>query len=125
MAILRSNISRADVRRVARKPMSYPAWIELGNGAPPRPCVILDITEIGAKLSAEGANALPEAFTLVLAVPGPRRNCRAIWRSANEVGVSFVLSVPAAAPVPSHGATEATLPHPPAPAAAITAELDC
>jgi len=123
MTIIRSNISRADVRRAPRKPTAYPAWIDLGDGAPPRLCRLSDVSEIGAKLALEGADTLPERFTLLLALTmaAPKRDCRAVWRSPQEIGVSFV-----------HGRAETASPSiaPAEPAtapagAADTTELDC
>jgi hypothetical protein len=100
MTIIRSRLSRADVRPV-RKPSSTSAWIDLGDGAPPRPCLILEVSTSGAKLSLAGASVdvLPDAFALLLAQSGPKRPCRVVWRSQQEIGVSFVTDAPSIAPV--------------------------
>lgn len=104
------------MRRAPRKPADYPAWIDLGDGSPLRACRISDVTEIGAKLAIGVADTLPERFVLLLAPgdAGPKRDCRAVWRSPQELGVSFV-----------H--TAADTPSPPiAPAEPLDkTELDC
>ena len=52
-------------------------------------CVIRDLSEGGARLKVETAIGFPDHFTLVMESQRARRNCRVIWRSANEIGVTF------------------------------------
>ncbi len=118
MAIIRSNVSRGDVR--PRKPSHTTAWLDLGDGTPPRPCMILEMSDSGAKLSLAGASVdvLPDAFALLLARSGPKRPCRVVWRSQQEIGVGFVR---AAAPQPAAAPAAPATPKDPD----EIAELDC
>ncbi|GJD48265.1 hypothetical protein OPKNFCMD_0982 [Methylobacterium crusticola] len=75
---------------------SIPATIEVppragdgpGGAEPTRlPCIIINISESGAKLSVDG-KSVPEIF-LLHAQGGPPRTCRVMRRQADEVGVRF------------------------------------
>ena len=64
--------------------------IDLGNGMPPRPCVVNNLSNGGAKLSGVNAETLPDEFTLCLtAARTSARKCRVIWREKHELGVEF------------------------------------
>ncbi|MGI8524882.1 MAG: PilZ domain-containing protein [Pseudolabrys sp.] len=56
----------------------------------PRECALSDISETGARIEAENADQLPDQFTLLLSKRGtPTRQCRVVWREANQIGVEF------------------------------------
>jgi PilZ domain len=87
-----------DKRKARRQPMRYTAWIA------PKPrelhgCVLSDISDTGARISVENADAIPDSFMLLLARNGKAlRPCRVIWRKPQQLGVSFVTHLAKAAP---------------------------
>lgn len=69
--------------------MHYSAWLVLADDIQ-HGCAIADISETGARIDVENADALPDRFVLLLAGNGsPRRRCRVIWRQQHQIGVSF------------------------------------
>jgi hypothetical protein len=66
-----------------------PATIYLVQG--PRPCVVSDLSNGGAKISGIRPTSVPDEFVLNLAPGGTLlpRTCRVVWRSNNSLGVEF------------------------------------
>ena len=56
----------------------------------PRPCMVTDISEGGARLYSE--IEMPPVFTLAVSGDGVnvRRECRVVWRLGGELGVKFI-----------------------------------
>ena len=79
-------------RRSPREDVRYSAWIDTGNGSPPRLCDVVNVSEDGARLRfAAPWVTLPAEFSLVFTKYGRiRRRCRVVWRSDTEVGVSYL-----------------------------------
>jgi hypothetical protein len=81
---------RTEQRKKKRRPLRQNAWVTAGKGAPLIACSTSDISESGARIALENAADLPENFLLMFTTNGnPIRWCRAVWRSANQIGVSF------------------------------------
>jgi len=81
----------AEKRKNLRRSISYPAFIDLGDGSPLRECTFCDASQDGAQLAVADPNSVPDEFILVLSSGGAaRRRCRVAWRTGNEVGVRFV-----------------------------------
>ena len=53
-------------------------------------CVILNISDTGARIACDGVETLPERFVLVLPYRGAAVDAEVVWRDVNEVGVRFV-----------------------------------
>src|SRR5262245_6458612 len=83
----------ADDRRTNfRVPWNLPAVIDPYDG-PVSPCMVVDLSNTGAKLSAVKAATLPDEFALRMTIAIRLfRRCRVVWRTRNEVGVEFVQS---------------------------------
>jgi hypothetical protein len=85
-----------------RRPFHRLAKIRVGNGSPPRDCLVADISTGGVKLKVEGFE-VPDDFILVLSADGLVKECnyQVVWRVGQEVGARFVSlvrpGVPAAA----------------------------
>lgn len=74
----------------AAPPISLSARIFVDKTTPPIGCSISDISEIGARLSLEKDEQLPQTFMLLLtANGGARRRCRVVWREGLALGVEF------------------------------------
>ena len=70
--------------RVART-----ATISDQAGPSPIPCVILDVSESGARLDVHAAATVPQRFRLLIDIDGSERLCEVVWRRQNSVGVRF------------------------------------
>jgi hypothetical protein len=94
-------------RRSLRRSVSYPAFLDLGDNAPPRECVLCDASQEGALISVSDPPSLPEEFTLALSIDGSaRRRCRIMWRTRDQIGVAFIkaFSIPVRPLAVSHAA---------------------
>jgi hypothetical protein len=81
---------RFDNRRHVRRPIQIPAKMVTDSGAPLHDCMVLDISESGARLGIEATQAPPDKFTIVFTPTGqPYRRCRVLWRSGCQLGVLF------------------------------------
>jgi hypothetical protein len=77
-------------RKSSRRRFAYPAQIYSGSSSPPDPCVIVDISELGAKLSVPAGTDIPDEFSLLIGGHADvRRLCRVVWRSSTGIGVRF------------------------------------
>jgi hypothetical protein len=80
----------ADKRKNLRRSISYPAFIDLGDGSP-RVCSLCDASQEGAQLAVADPDALPDEFILALSADGAaRRRCRIVWRTQTQIGVVFL-----------------------------------
>jgi hypothetical protein len=52
-------------------------------------CIIRNMSEIGAALEVERPTGVPDNFTLLIKPEIIKRDCRAVWRSAERIGVRF------------------------------------
>jgi hypothetical protein len=60
------------------------------SGALPRDCLIVNLSESGARLFSE-AEDIPDNFILLISGDAPvRHDCRVVWRLGGEIGVEFV-----------------------------------
>ena len=81
----------AEKRKGIRRSITYPAFIELGDGASALECTLCDASQQGAQLAVANPATLPNEFILALSSDGAaRRRCRVIWRTENSVGVEFL-----------------------------------
>jgi hypothetical protein len=85
---------REERRQHSRVAWVSPGRIDLADGEAPRPCLVHDLSNGGARLNLPDAAALPERFTLYLAARrGGPRECRVVWRTNRAVGVEFLPSL--------------------------------
>ena len=81
----------AEKRKNLRRTIDYPAFLDLGDGSPPRPCKLRDASAEGAQLSVADPKRLPDEFILALSFDGAaRRRCRVMWRTDDQIGVEFL-----------------------------------
>lgn len=82
-------------RAVARTRVRRNAEIVLSrrpSAAATLPCLLRDLTSIGACLSVAGPDRVPDTFELTLDRGRSLRPCRVRWRSGDRMGVSFEMS---------------------------------
>jgi hypothetical protein len=69
--------------------MRHNAWLGTEEGGL-QGCVVVDISETGARLRTENAEAVPVDFVLLLSKRGaPRRYCHVVRRGQDHIGVEF------------------------------------
>jgi hypothetical protein len=84
-------MQQAEKRKSLRRSVTYPAFVDLGDGSPPRECMLCDASQDGAQLAVADPNSLPNEFILALSFDGAaRRRCRVIRRTETEIGVEFL-----------------------------------
>src|ERR1051326_4956079 len=85
------SLMSGEKRKNLRRSITYPAFIDLGDGSPLRECTFCDASQDGALLAVAEPNSVPDEFILALSSDGAaRRRCRVAWRTADQVGVRFV-----------------------------------
>jgi hypothetical protein len=88
-------------RKSIRRTVTYPAFLDLGDGAPARECTLCDVSQEGAQLAVAAPNSLPNEFILALSSDGAaRRRCRVMWRTDARVGVEFLKDFRKSPPAP-------------------------
>jgi hypothetical protein len=77
-------------RKTARRSINRIAQFHSEISPMPRPCMVTDISEGGARLYSE--IDMPPTFTLSVTRDGGnvQRECRVVWRLGGELGVEFV-----------------------------------
>jgi hypothetical protein len=81
----------AEKRKNLRRTVTYPAFLDLGDGSSPRECILCDASQEGAQLTVAEPNSLPDEFILALSSDGAaRRRCRVMWRTEKQIGVEFL-----------------------------------
>jgi hypothetical protein len=76
---------RADSRQTINRRAQYVASL----GALPRDCLVINLSDGGARLYSEAG--LPDEFTLIVSGEKPLTcECRVVWRLGGECGVAFV-----------------------------------
>ncbi|MFA6266503.1 MAG: PilZ domain-containing protein [Pseudolabrys sp.] len=80
---------RNDKRKARRRVIHHTAAIAL-EGDRLLSCSLLDVSDTGARIEADGIDVIPDRFELLLTGNGkPRRECRVVWRQENSLGVTF------------------------------------
>jgi hypothetical protein len=75
-------------RESARQRVLKCGSIAFGQGAE-IDCAIRNMTRSGACLLVESPIGIPDQFELFLSADKSRRQCRVVWRSADQIGVAF------------------------------------
>ncbi len=76
-------------RRLDRRRKVRIASIIVDDRQPPIPCVILDISQGGARLHVHNHAEIPDRFTLVQSSDNQQFICAVVWRTDDEMGVKF------------------------------------
>lgn len=79
-----------DKRKKPRRQSKDPAWADPGGILPVIDCQIVDISDSGAKLKVEDAEAMPSVFQLQVDSTRVFGNVEVVWRRGSEVGVVFL-----------------------------------
>ena len=76
-----------ETRKTPRRKVLDSGLIRFGDLSVP--CVIRNLSEIGAALDAAPQNFVPDQFTLIVVRKKKIYSCTVIWRKGARVGVSF------------------------------------
>jgi len=80
-----------ELRKYKRREVHYPVWILVEPDRPPHRCMLLNVSQGGAKIAIDEQLEPPEKFTLLLTHRGhSTRPCRLVWRSGTNMGVEFL-----------------------------------
>lgn len=80
-----------ELRKHKRHEVHYPVWIVVEPGQPPLRCMLLNVSQGGAKIEIDGQVEPPGQFTLLLTAHGHSpRPCRVVWRNGTNMGVEFL-----------------------------------
>ena len=92
-------MSSAEKRKNLRRSITYPAFIDLGDGSPAIECTLCDASQEGALLAVAEPDSVPNEFILALSSDGAaRRRCQVAWRTEDQVGVEFLKDLKKNAP---------------------------
>jgi PilZ domain len=80
--------TRRDRRKNFRLGWHLPATIYDAGRHLERPCILVDLSNGGAKIAGVRAYTIPDEFRLRTPL-GDRRSCRVIWRTEDTLGVEF------------------------------------
>src|ERR1700730_19130547 len=81
---------RRERRKNFRVEWHSPATIYELDGEMPRPCILADFSNGGAKITGIVASTIPDEFMLRMGRCEHRlRRCRVVWREDDMVGVQF------------------------------------
>jgi hypothetical protein len=91
MVVIGNYRTHAELRKKPRRPFKYNAKIAAGKGKPLLDCVVIDVSEGGARICLARDEDLPQIFILVLTRDGSmRRYCRTLRRDGTVLGVRFI-----------------------------------
>jgi hypothetical protein len=79
---------RRNRRKNSRVEWNLPATIYDVGRHLERPCILVDVSNGGAKIAGIRAYTIPDEFRLRTPL-GDRRSCRVIWRTEDALGVEF------------------------------------
>jgi hypothetical protein len=79
-----------DARRAKRWKTVEEAYILWGEMRHPKGCVLLDLSETGARLRVFGVDELPPILTLLVPRLGIPAQARVAWQRGRECGLEFL-----------------------------------
>jgi len=82
-------MSELDNRNKLRKRMLKGGTIAFNNRCSTLPCTVRDLSDTGARLRMSHGQMVPDRFELIVELDGLVAPCVIVWRSGDEIGVSF------------------------------------
>jgi PilZ domain len=78
-------------KRKTRRRRHHTAWVTLKDGTTRLECRVVDVSELGAQIICNKADALPDRFTLALALTASTsRSYQVMWRRGRTLGIKAV-----------------------------------
>src|ERR1700761_1258753 len=79
------------IKRKPRRRRQHTAWVTLRDGATRVECRVVDVSGTGAQIICDKADALPDRFTLALALTAATRHTyEIVWRRGRTLGIKAV-----------------------------------
>ena len=80
-----------DARKTVRRKLGTKGWIRLDGGFSMRPCIVVDLSDLGVGISTQTPEVVTNPFVLVLSrESGQFRRCRVVWRNGPRIGAKFL-----------------------------------
>jgi len=81
-------------RRAKRRQIGQRVWVDFGPGSRVQPCVLKDMSDVGARLILLVCEPAPNEFTLQFAPDeSVGRRCQLRWQRGSDIGVKFVARI--------------------------------
>jgi hypothetical protein len=81
----------SQTRRRPRRRRQHTAWVTLKDGITRIECRVVDVSDAGAQIVCNKADALPDRFTLALALTAATsRSYEIVWRHGRTLGIKAV-----------------------------------
>jgi PilZ domain len=77
-------------RQLVRRRRHQFAWIKLDSETVERKCWVEDVSQNGAKITAEISADVGSQFAIAFVPRAPKRQCEVVWREGNTLGIRFV-----------------------------------
>ena len=91
MVMIGTYRTHAELRKKPRRPFKHNAKIITGKGKPQLNCLVVDVSEGGARICLARDEDVPTIFTLLLTRDGgTRRYCQTLRRDGTILGVRFI-----------------------------------
>jgi hypothetical protein len=77
-------------KRETRKSVQQSAWIVLKGGFAARPCTVIDLSDIGAKIRTDDPSAVNSKLKLSFSRDARKGlPCEVVWRRGHIMGLKF------------------------------------
>jgi PilZ domain len=76
--------------RPARRRTNQSAWMTIDGGFAARQCIVIDISEGGARLRVDDPQFVKPQFQLKFDRTSPGRACKVAWKKGDVIGIKFV-----------------------------------
>jgi PilZ domain len=77
-------------RRAPRRRVLKGAIVAYNDRHSTIPCVVRDISDVGARLRTDGVMNAPDTFLLIVELDGIEADCAVVWRRPPDLAVTFV-----------------------------------
>jgi|HubBroStandDraft_2_1064218.scaffolds.fasta_scaffold1153573_1 hypothetical protein len=85
---------RFDRRKRVRRLIDISAKLFTGVDAPIWDCIVMDMSDNGARIALDSLDDIPDRFMLMLGSrSGLAQPCCVVWRAGHQMGVRFELTV--------------------------------
>ena len=79
------------IKRTPRRRRQHTAWVTLKDGFTRLECRVVDVSNAGAQIICDQPDALPDRFTLALALTAAtRQTYEIVWRRGRTLGIRAV-----------------------------------
>jgi hypothetical protein len=79
------------IKRKPRRRRHHTAWVTLKDGIARVECRVVDVSDTGAQIICDRADALPDRFVLALALTAStKRAYEVVWRRGRTIGIKAV-----------------------------------